>query len=500
MKYGVIVFKNTKNIGDDIQSYAAAQLLPQVDYYIDREYLDTFHPDEEEPVSVIMNGWFMYNKLGWPVSPCINPLYLSMHFWENDALDIKDSFLKGLGGQDMREHQPIGCRDLETQRFLQKAGFETWFSACVTLTLEPKFLRDTDHYVCLTDVSPSVVKYVRENYPNLKIQVVSQENDKLIDPTMEWEERFKQVENLLALYQNASAVITTRLHCSLPCLALGTPVLLLNQDEIAEQGRFEGLFSLVNHTTEKEFLEETFAFDLLDPPANSERYKEYSVKIKRKVEEFLWESSSKTNELIKRFQRYDREWAERALWKNERLFDVMDRAILRWQKYHNDIEEVQKGKDWLENQYFGLRDQNSRLVEEKSESMEELHELEKRNDNLEKERRRIEQQFNDVKKDRDDKETENINLKERNVNLYQNVLALEKEKTEHVIQYRKLQEEKACLEEKNEKICAENKNYREEIESLNEQLKGMQKSYSWRIGNIITWGPRKIVDSLKKKE
>lgn len=63
MKYGVIVYRNTRNIEDDIQSYAASKLLPQVDYYIEREQLDTFRPKEDEPVNAIMNGWFMYNKL-----------------------------------------------------------------------------------------------------------------------------------------------------------------------------------------------------------------------------------------------------------------------------------------------------------------------------------------------------------------------------------------------------------------------------------------------------
>ena len=69
MKYGVIVYEETNNIGDDIQSYAAAQLLPHIDYYIEREHLDVFRPKEDEPVNAIINGWLMYNKLGWPVSP-----------------------------------------------------------------------------------------------------------------------------------------------------------------------------------------------------------------------------------------------------------------------------------------------------------------------------------------------------------------------------------------------------------------------------------------------
>lgn len=44
MKYGVIVYRDSWNIGDDIQSYAASKLLPRVDEYIDREHLNTFLP------------------------------------------------------------------------------------------------------------------------------------------------------------------------------------------------------------------------------------------------------------------------------------------------------------------------------------------------------------------------------------------------------------------------------------------------------------------------
>ena len=39
MKFGVVIHKPTMNLGDDIQTYAAAKLLPHVDYQIDREYI-----------------------------------------------------------------------------------------------------------------------------------------------------------------------------------------------------------------------------------------------------------------------------------------------------------------------------------------------------------------------------------------------------------------------------------------------------------------------------
>ena len=58
MKYGLILNFATDNIGDDIQSYAAAQFLPSIDCVIDRESLDRFD-NSDEPVKAIMNGWYL---------------------------------------------------------------------------------------------------------------------------------------------------------------------------------------------------------------------------------------------------------------------------------------------------------------------------------------------------------------------------------------------------------------------------------------------------------
>ena len=68
MKYGIIVFKETTNIGDDIQSYAAMKQLPRVDYFIERESLNEFISNDNEKVKTIMNGWYMHNRFCFPPS------------------------------------------------------------------------------------------------------------------------------------------------------------------------------------------------------------------------------------------------------------------------------------------------------------------------------------------------------------------------------------------------------------------------------------------------
>ena len=83
MKYGLVVNIKTENIGDDIQSYAAKQFLPTIDYVIDREALDTFD-SHGEVVKAIMNGWYMYSKFNWPPTSSIDPLWVAIHISEND--------------------------------------------------------------------------------------------------------------------------------------------------------------------------------------------------------------------------------------------------------------------------------------------------------------------------------------------------------------------------------------------------------------------------------
>ena len=82
-KYGIIFYKKTSNIGDDIQTYASKQFLPQVDYIIEREKLDTFVSKDMEKVKVIMNGWYFHCAENWPPTPFIEPKLISMHFTDN---------------------------------------------------------------------------------------------------------------------------------------------------------------------------------------------------------------------------------------------------------------------------------------------------------------------------------------------------------------------------------------------------------------------------------
>lgn len=355
MKYGVIVCRETRNIGDDIQSYAASRLLPCVDYYIEREHMDVFRPMENECVSTIMNGWFMNNKLGWPVSPCINPLYVSMHFLEKDSLMVGDAFLKGVGGEDLIAHGPVGARDISTLQMLERNEIPAYFSGCMTLTLPHMPRCDAEEpYVCLTDVSDETIQYVKDQYPDMTIRVIEHEASEgpyKVDQNATWQERFRKVEELLELYQNAAAVITTRLHCAMPCLALGVPVLFLREDALIEGSRMEGLFELAHSARTSDFLEGKVIFDLKSPPANPTEYQKLRLKLIETVNHFLAENQENTAELRSRFRQYDEDWERRALWKDEILLSLKKEHDKSWNENHEYLAQLIEGKNWLEKQW-----------------------------------------------------------------------------------------------------------------------------------------------------
>jgi hypothetical protein len=72
------------------------------------------------------------------------------------------------------------------------------------------------------------------------------------------------------LYENASCVITDRLHCALPCLALNTPVLAI--DNGLSHERFDGLKELLTETTLDEYFSNYSMYDVDNPPENSKDY------------------------------------------------------------------------------------------------------------------------------------------------------------------------------------------------------------------------------------
>ena len=344
MKYGIVVFKDSINIGDDIQSYAASKLLPSVDYYIEREQIDTFLPDCNETVHAIVNGWFSCNKLAWPVSSFINPLYISLHFFQNDELGIGSAFLTGVGREALERHTPIGCRDRETERLLKDAEIDAYYSGCLTLTLKPVFPKNNEKYICLVDVDKETEKHIKQKYPDLKTLCMHHTGDGIVENNSNWNRRFQKVEELLGVYQNAHAVVTTRIHCALPCLALETPVLFLTESTY-DVGRLDGLSDLFNKATKKSFIDGEYDYNFYNPPKNPEAYRVLAEHLEERVRDFIENSRSMRFDGKDQLELYYKQLQHNAVWKNNVLYQV-SRANPKVYKQmrEKDLKEIRELK------------------------------------------------------------------------------------------------------------------------------------------------------------
>lgn len=349
MKYGVLIHETTTNVGDDFQSYAAARLLPHVDYLINRETIDEFESENGEPVACIMNAWWMWNKWHFPPSPCIYPKFLAFHYSEygkdrmaNNGMEfVTYQFLQGKGQEYMNYYGPVGCRDVVTVKNLQEIGINAYFSGCMTLTLdrfpEPEEEKGRD-YICLVDVSKEVEEKVRniikEKNEDVDVIVQTHFND-YRETRPDWEGRKQEVERRLKLYQNARCVITRKLHCALPCLALEVPVLLVNPDFIST--RFQPYYDWVHKATTKEFLNDEHDYDILSPKKNPDAYLSVRKKLKQEVAEFV--NCAETGGLKAGFPQ---DTPEFAAWKIKTMKSVLDLAHWDYREKYAAIQKKTK--------------------------------------------------------------------------------------------------------------------------------------------------------------
>lgn len=332
MKFGAIFYKDTINIGDDIQTFAAMRHLPQVDFLIDRERLDAFAPGDGTCVAVPMCGWYLWRKWNWPPSPSIVPLAASIH-WSVDSDDGPDGgpsgtdFLSGCGGEWLRAWGPVGCRDFRTLELFRKFGIDAYFSGCVTLTLPGMERRKPEReYLCACDLPGELLAKLEETVAG-RCEIVRTTHLRFLrDGGIPWEEREKTVKDLLSLYQNAKCVVTKRLHCALPCLAMGVPVLLALRDEAPASGRFDPYLAWIRHCTWKQFLAGESGYDFLSPPPNDTQHLPVRKALTESIAAFVakWKDEDGPPE---RYEKTAYDGDELARWRLE----TMRRCLDAWQ-------------------------------------------------------------------------------------------------------------------------------------------------------------------------
>ena len=332
MKYALVVNKQSEtgrvNIGDYIQCLAAAQYLPHIDFIVDRENLNRM---DYESAKIIMNGWFTYHPENWPPNAKLIPLFLSFHLNPTYANKLLS---KVQNVEYLKKHSPIGCRDYTTLNLLQKYHIPSYFSFCLTSTLDVNFKREdktnsiifcdviyqlqkkTDIGIKITDknilkkirrITAEIIKgtYRKKTIHKLIPKYIYEQG---IHLSQEYpagkttEEYFEIARELLEQYATAKLVITSRIHCAIPCLALGTPVLFIpdgiNKGK-AEISRLRGIVEYLNILTtysprkiKKIFGDVSHIYtpgsiDWKNPPENPNTHIILSKELKQKCNNFV---------------------------------------------------------------------------------------------------------------------------------------------------------------------------------------------------------------------
>lgn len=270
------------NIGDDIQSLAALQFLPTEEYLTVAR--DNFKRYDGEPVNLVANAWYRLSEANESFSSKINPLLISIHLDQKILSENSVKFFK--------KYEPIGCRDLYTMELFRQYGIKAFFSGCLTLTLGEKYTapknEKTDEIIFvdvnmkkLPDNIRSPLEKHLKKYDLSKVSSWGHMRSFDID-------RSAEAERLLKRYARAKLVVTSRLHVALPCLAMGTPVILVRTKKKPDN-RFGGLIQFVNFVGYGEF-GEFIDHVLTDSDGyikNDTQHLPYVRELKRTVQEFF---------------------------------------------------------------------------------------------------------------------------------------------------------------------------------------------------------------------
>lgn len=313
MKLGVVKYDRSLNYGDDIQTIAAASLLPKVDYYLDREHLNT--PKTNEKINLITNGWFMDNPENWPPADSVNPLFISFHITHhNDSIEFLTN--KKLI-EYYKKYEPIGCRDYHTVRLFESIGVKAYFSGCLTMTLQntTKEFNRNEEILFVDAFNTSIPPQMREKIFNNLVPKSIRNNivyeSHFHDDIQNTEQRFIKVENLLNRYSKAHLIVTSRIHVALPAIALGTPVLFLDLgfNSSNDRNRFGGItnhFNTIDNNifpfTDSKFFSNFYkslklyniyypikptGFDWENPPKPTNQFEDISNKMRETIKEFI---------------------------------------------------------------------------------------------------------------------------------------------------------------------------------------------------------------------
>lgn len=222
MKYANFKYygRESNSIGDQMQIitldyiYEQMGISPGEIVYIDKNRVSDY--DGERVILPIAFPLMEYVEKGLQTyfSEKITPIFLGITF-------IIDAFTPE-EVEYYKKYEPIGCRDERTYQLFRKYGIACYLNGCITAVLPKRQLGETSK-VFLVDIPkelyPLLPPKIAEDSESVSHFILGEASD-IKQMALDRYERYKKEGKL---------VITSLLHCAIPCLAAGIPVVLVKK-------------------------------------------------------------------------------------------------------------------------------------------------------------------------------------------------------------------------------------------------------------------------------
>ena len=242
-KYANYIFngKTMNNIGDNMQIiaidyfYSLLGIQKSEIVYIDKNSLAKYSGENVIlPVTMPLVDYVEHGLAG-RFSDNIIPLFLGLTMVTDELMPEEVDYLK--------RFEPIGCRDERTYNTIIKYGINAYLGGCITAALPESRLNNDHSKIYLVDIPDSLNQFIPKTF-----------EPKIVRTTHMWENlkdpKEKMIEQYNMYQEHAELVVTSLLHCSIPCIAAGIPTIIA-KSEVSY--RFEWVEKLAHIYTPDEF-------------------------------------------------------------------------------------------------------------------------------------------------------------------------------------------------------------------------------------------------------
>lgn len=244
LKYGLLSHKNEAlqfsnskqkeevNLGDYVQSigvhvaYDAVGVPAEQIEWVEKYAIcgeKNFFRKEDNTYIVTLNNVYSgggHNEVlhPFPTARNVIPLFIGFNCLDENIIAENIDFFK--------KWEPIGCRDEKTKELVKKYEINCFLSGCSSILLPERKTDKNQQTVFFVDIPDSLHPYIPPEYlKNAKF--VSQNILKSKFEYVEDDTYYKETIEYLSMYEKeAMLVVTSKLHCAIPCLAMGIPVIL----------------------------------------------------------------------------------------------------------------------------------------------------------------------------------------------------------------------------------------------------------------------------------